>query len=168
MLNALKRDRWIASLLLVGLLVLLVLVLRDYGVRLPRFPQPTRHSETAFIPVSDMQLDEMLAAASIPALRSTNFTSPFFTTHFQPPKPPAPTTRKVNMVYQGFFQSTDGDKQAFLRVDDANRTVALGRPVIADLAVSDIQTRTLTLTNSASRTNVLEFNKTVAVEVPVP
>ena len=168
MLQGLKRDRWIASLLLLGLLVLLVLVLRDYGVGLPRFPQSARHAETAFTPVSESQLQKLLAPANVPALSSTNLGSPFFTTHFQPPKPPAPTTRKVDMIYKGFFQTTDGDRQAFVQVDNANRTIALGRPFIADLAVSEILPRTLTLTNSTSRTNVLEFNKSTSVEVPVP
>lgn len=168
MLKGLKRDRWIASLLLVGLLVLLLLVLRDYGVGLPRFPQPQRHPDTAMFPLSDQSWEEMLANAAVPRLHATNAISPFFTTHFQPPKPPAPTTRLVNMIYQGYFQSTDGDKQAFVRVDDVDRTIALGQALIADLAVSAIQTRTLTLTNSAARTNLLEFNQSVSVEVPVP
>jgi hypothetical protein len=168
MLKGLKRDRWIAGLLLIGLLALLVLVLRDYGVGLPRFPQSARHTETAFTPVSENQLQELLAPDNVPNLGSTNLDSPFFTTHFQPPKPPAPTTRKVDMIYKGFFQTTDGDRQAFVQVDNANRTAALGRPLIADLAVSEILPQTLTLTNSASRTNVLEFNKSTSVEVPVP
>jgi hypothetical protein len=168
MLKGLKRDRWIASLLLVGLFTLLLLVLRDYGVGLPRFPQPNRHPDTALFPVSNEQLEQLLANTAVPSLHSTNASSPFYTTHFQPPSPPAPTTRQVNMIYQGHFQSTDGDKQAFVRVDDADRTIALGQSIIADLAVSAIQSRTLTLTNSASRTNVLEFNQSVSVEVPVP
>ena len=168
MLQGLKRDRWIASILLLGLLALLVLVLSDYGVGLPKFPQSARHTETAFTPVSESQLQELLAPANVPVLSSTNLGSPFFTTHFQPPKPPAPTTRMVDMIYKGFFQTTDGDRQAFVQVDNANRTVALGRPVIADLAVSEILPRSLTLTNSASRTNILDFNKSTSVEVPVP
>jgi len=168
MLKGLKRDRWIATLLLVGLLTLLVLVLSDYGIGLPQFPRPARESENSLIPISEAQLEELLAPGGVPVLRSTNLSNPFFTAHFQPPKPPPPTTRKVSMIYQGFFQSTDGDKQAFVRVDDANLTVALGAPIVADLAVSEINVRTLTVTNSASRTNVLEFNQTVSLEVPAP
>ena len=166
MLNGLKRDRWTAALLLAGLLVLLTLVLRDYGVGLPQFPTSGHRSETTLIPVSENQFDGLIASSSVPTLHRTNLSNPFFTAHFQPPKPPAPTTRKVNMIYQGFVQSTDGDKQAFVRVDDTNLTAALGRPIVADLAVSDINVQSLTLTNSASRTNVLEFNKSTSVEVP--
>jgi hypothetical protein len=168
MLKGLQRDRWFASLLLVGLLVLLLLVLRDYGVGLPRFPQPHRNPDSTLYPVSEQQWGEMLATTAVPRLFSTNANSPFYTTHFQPPTPPAPTTRLVNMIYQGYFQSTDGDKQAFVRVDDADRTVALGQALVADLAVSAIEARSLTLTNSAARTNRLEFNQSVSVEVPVP
>lgn len=168
MLKGLKRDRWIATLLAVGLLALLVLVLRDYGVGLPQFPRSTRDSETSIVPISERQLDDLLETSAIPSLGSTNLSNPFYTAHFQPPKPPAPTTRKVNMTYQGFLQTTDGDRLAFVRVDEANLTVALGRPIVADLAVGEINAGTLVLTNGATRTNVLEFNQAASVEVPVP
>jgi hypothetical protein len=46
--------------------------------------------------------------------------------------------------------------------------VALGRPIVADLAVGEINAGTLVLTNGATRTNVLEFNQAASVEVPVP
>jgi hypothetical protein len=148
------------------LLVLLTLVFRDYGVGLPQFPTPGRRSEPVLIPISENQLEGLLTPSAVPTLDPTNLSNPFFTTHFQPPKPSAPATRKVNMTYQGFFQTTDGDKQAFVRVDDANLTATLGRPIVADLAVSEINVHSLTLTNSASQTNVLEFNKSTSVEVP--
>ncbi len=166
MLNGLKRDRWFATLLLVALLVLLALVLRDYGVGLPRFPKSSHRPGAALLPVTKDQLDELVAPSAVPALHSTNLSNPFFTAYFQPPAPPAPTTRKVNMIYLGFFETTDGEKQAFVRVDDADLTATLGRPIVADLSISEINVRTLTLTNSASRTNVLEFDKSTSVEVP--
>jgi hypothetical protein len=72
------------------------------------------------------------------------------------------------MTYQGFFQTTDGDRLAFVNLDDTHLTVPLGRPVVADLAVGEINTHTLVLTNGATRTNILTFNQTAAVEVPVP
>jgi hypothetical protein len=168
MLKGLQRDRWLATLLLVGLLILLFLVLRDYGVGLPQFPIPARRSESALIPITENRLEELLTPSAVPTLHTTNLNNPFFTAHFQPPKPPAPTTRKVNMTYQGFFQTTDGDKYAFVRVDDTDVTIARGRPIVADLHVAEINVRTLVLTNTASRTNVLEFNQTVPVEVPTP
>jgi hypothetical protein len=168
MLMGLQRDRWIAVLLGIGLLVLLVLVLRDYGVGLPQFPRPTGPSETSLVAISENQLDDLLGTSGIPALRLTNLANPFFTVHFQPPQPTPPTTRKVNMTYQGFFQTTDGDRLAFVYLDDTHLTVPLGRPVVADLAVGEINTHTLVLTNGATRTNILTFNQTAAVEVPVP
>jgi hypothetical protein len=168
MLKGLQRDRWLATLLLVGLLILLVLVLRDYGVGLPQFPNTSRRSESVLIPITENRLEELLTPSAVPTLHTTNLNNPFFTAHFQPPTPPAPTTRKVNMTYQGFYQTADGDKYAFVQVDDTDVTVASGRPIVADLSVSEINVQTLTLTNSASRTNVLEFNRTTSVEVPAP
>jgi hypothetical protein len=168
MLMGLKRDRWIATLLGIGLLALLVLVLRDYGVGLPQFPRPASPAEFTPVAVSENQLNELLDTSGIPAMPLTNVANPFFTSHFQPPRPTPPTTRKVNMTYQGFLQTTDGDRLAFLRLDDAHLTVPLGRPVVADLAVGEINTLTLILTNGAARTNVLTFKQTAAVEVPVP
>jgi hypothetical protein len=168
MLQGLKRDRWTATLLLAGLVALLVLVLRDYGVGLPGFPKTSRQTEPTTIPISEAQLEKLFATNALPSLQTVSLTGPFFTTHFQPPKPPPPTTRKVSMVYQGFIQSTDGDRKAFIRIDDTDHAVGLGRIVIADLAVSAIQTQALILTNATAHTHVLQFNQATPVEVPAP
>ena len=167
MLKGLIRDRWIAILLLAGLTALLTLVLSDYGVGLPAFPTSKSRPETARPPVSSQMLESLIASPNIPRLvPSSPLENPFYTTHFQPQRPPPPTTRKVNMTYKGFIQSTDGERMAFVRLDDANVTARLGKPLIGDLSVSFIGTTNLTLTNTASQTNLLPFNKTQSVEVP--
>jgi hypothetical protein len=157
-----------AMALLAGLLALLALALRDYGVGLPEFPSPTARTGPALPPPSAGQFERLLPSKLGAALRQDpEFVGPFYTVHFQPPTPKPPTTRKVNMTYLGLLESAEGLRSAFLHVDKATQIVQLGDLVVADLAVAAMDLRSLTLTNSASETNLLQFKVSKAVEVPI-
>jgi hypothetical protein len=112
---------------------------------------------------------DALFAATVPAQLAPppKTLNPFYTTYYQPPPSKPPTTRKVGLTYQGFFETTGGQKQAFLKVDDQLFVGPVGAKVVADLVVNNIALRTMTLTNSAAKTNVLEFNARQELEVPV-
>lgn len=169
MLRGLSRDYWVAMALLAGLLVLVALVLRDYGVGLPEFPAPSKQSSPILPPLSAGGFERLFPAEPVPELRQDpEQQSPFFTSHFQPPKPKPPTTRKVNMTYLGLLESAEGQRRAFLRVDNETRNAGLGESIIADLGVAGMDLRSLSLTNRAGETNILLFNVSKAVEVPIP
>jgi hypothetical protein len=169
MLSGLNRDYWIAVALLAGLLGLVGLVLRDYGVGLPEFPTYPGRSSPILPPLAANEFERLFPAQPMAEWRQNpELTSPFYTTHFQPPKPKPPTTRKVNMTYLGLLESADGQRLAFLQVDKETRKAGLGASIIADLAVAGMDLRSLSLTNSASETNLLLFNVAKAVEVPIP
>lgn len=168
MFRGLQRDGWVAVLLLATLGTLLVLVVRDYGVGIPKFDEQSRRSEPAAVPFHAERLASLLAASAVPqGARWTNQVSAFYTTHFVPPQPKPPTTRKVNMTYLGFVQSTDGRRRAFVRVGDDTVIGTLGSNVVADLALATIGPLAVTLTNRVAQTNQLEFNTLKMVEVPV-
>jgi hypothetical protein len=169
MLRGTNRDYWVAIALLVALLGLVALVLRDYGVGLPEFPSSTTRSSPILQPLSTNEFARLFPTDPGKELRQdSGQSSPFFTAHFQPPKPKPPTTRKVNMTYLGLLESADGRRRAFLRIDDDMWSGSLGEVIIADLAVAAMDLRTLALTNSAAETNLLQFKVSKAVEVPIP
>jgi hypothetical protein len=169
MLRGVSRDYWVAVAILAALLALVGLVLRDYGVGLPEFPAPSTRSNPILPPLNANEFERLFPPEPERPLRQDpEQTSPFYTTHFQPPKPKPPTTRKVNMTYLGFLQSAEGQQQAFLRVDNETRIAVVGESIIADLGVAEMELRSLSLTNSALETNVLQFNVSKAVEVPIP
>jgi hypothetical protein len=168
-LRGLRRDWWVAMGLLAGLAALLALVLRDYGVGLPEFPTTTTESHPALSPIVTGAFERLFETGAVMQLnRLTNGASPFHTTYFQPTKPKPPTTRKVTMTYLGYVESTAGQRRAFLLLDNDTKVGALGGAVVGDLSVAEMTLRTLTLTNSAAETNLLEFNVSKTVEVPAP
>jgi hypothetical protein len=168
MLKSVERDRWIAALLLIGLVVLLGFVVRHFGVDIPEFPASHRRppAPTAVVPIG--RLDALDSLFKVPQLwRPTNPVTPFYTTHFQPPPPKPPTTRKVDLTYVGHFRASGGERRAYVRVGDNLFVGPTGSNVVADLTVTDIALRTLTL-KSPTQTNVLEFKVLKQVEVPLP
>jgi hypothetical protein len=167
-MQSLEQERLLAVLLLSGLTALLVLAALSLGGSMPELPAPNRGPDEArtLIPVGGV--DALFAPSSIAQLAlRTNLHSPFYTTFYQPPLPQAPTTRKVELTYQGFVETAAGERRAFIRTGDTLFVGPIGSKVLADLVVLEITTRTLTLTNSTSTTNVLEFNARKELEVPV-
>jgi hypothetical protein len=168
MLNSVERDRWIAALLLVGLVVLLGFVVRQFGVDIPDFPVSSRHPPPSMPAVTLGRLDSLDTLFKVPQLGAvTNPVTPFYTTHFQPSPPKPPTTRRVDVTYLGHFQTAAGQRRAYVRAGETLFVGPVGSNVVADLTVTDIALRTLTL-KSATQTNVLEFQVLKQLEVPVP
>jgi hypothetical protein len=84
-----------------------------------------------------------------------------------PVAPPAPpTTMKVAFTYQGFFETSDGFKLAYVKVADKQVMGTNGGPVTADYVIAGFDLKAMTVHN-ATRTNVLKFNTPTELEVPL-
>jgi hypothetical protein len=169
MLRAVERDRWIALVLVAGLVALLVTAIRQLGVGIPEFPVSATRAPTVEATVPVARFRDLFAAGRVPRLGvETNLSSAFYTLYFQPPPPKPPTTRKVDLTYLGHVQTASGEKRAYVKVGETNFIGPVTSNVVADLAVAEIGLRTLLLTNRAAQTNLLEFRILKTVEVPVP
>jgi hypothetical protein len=168
MLNFLERSFWLSVLLLAGLAVLLAGTLARLGGGLPplRPLQPQTGAPPRFFSADraeDWFAAPLLARLAIP----TNTVNPFYTLYFQPPPPPPPPpTKKVELLYQGCYITSSTQKLAYVKLGDAMMILTNGAKVVADHAIKDIAIRTLTLTNAAGQTNLLEFNVKRALDVP--
>lgn len=169
MLTQTLRSRWFAVLVHAGLWGLLVLALASLGGRGPRFAEATTYSGPLHNPIPVERIQTLFEAGTeAPRLNATNRMNPFFTRYFLPPVLPAPTTRKVELTYHGFYQTADGPKTVMLSVGDVLVVGGPGAQAVANLFIADITWQTLTLTNPAAQTNLLPLSTKKAVEVPIP
>jgi hypothetical protein len=154
-----------------GLWLLIYLAASNLGGKAPNF----REVDSFSTPPSRLPPVAKIAPLFAPGVwpktvLDTNNLDPFFTRNFIPPPkppPPAPTTRKIELTYQGFYQAAGGPKQSIIKLGDAFLTTPPGAKVTANLFVMDATVQALTLTNSASQTNILQLNVKKELEVPI-
>lgn len=101
----------------------------------------------------------------------TNEGNPFFTLAIQPAPPakvstPEPATRRVDVTYRGFFETSANVRRAVVQVADVQVLARRGERVVADFVAVEIELRHLALTNGAGQAVKLEFSKTQPIEVP--
>lgn len=171
MLTPPLQRRWFALALHAALWLLLALVVLRlsgpaayFGEAPPTAPAPQTNPPVAL-------LAEWLAAPPpVFPVGDPKQANPFATRHFTPVKPPAPaapTTRKVDLIYQGFYQAGGGAKNVFLQLDGKMINQPLGAEIAPGLFLEAADLQTLTLTNAAAQTNVLKLNTKTTLEVPV-
>ena len=84
-----------------------------------------------------------------------------------PVAPPAPPTKmKVAFTYQGYFETADRFKLAYVKVADKQVMGTNGGPVTADYVIAGFDLKTMTVRN-AVQTNVLKFNTPTELDVPL-
>jgi len=170
MLNETLRSRWFSACLHVGLWVLLLLAVTSIGGRTTHFREAEDNHAAVNTPVPVAKLGNLFAPSAWPKnVVDPASLNPFATTHFMPPIVAVipPTTRRIEVTYQGYYQAADGPRHAMLRVGESLVGVRVGGMVVTNLFVADAAFQTVTLTNSAMQTNVLALNLKKEVEVPL-
>ena len=165
------RNPWLVGLVHVALWVLLVLCVTSFGSKSPVYQESTAVSNPLQTPIPVAKLPNLFSPTVWPAtLDTTNAINPFFTRHFTPPAtppPPAPTTRKIELTYQGFYQPVDGAKHVIVKMADAFLDKTVGANLTANLYAADATMQGLTLTNNSAQTNLLLLNTKKEIEVPI-
>jgi hypothetical protein len=186
-LNWLARNRWVMLGVLAAFLAVLMAVGSHLGGDLPALaslnPSVRPRNEGALLEKS-----EALASGQeyTQLVASTNLYSPFFTEYFKPPPPPPPPppvvvtnppvpppppppppTKKVLLVYQGFMESSAGQRLAFIRVGDAQQVLTNGSVILNQQVLTNYTLATATLVGT-NQTNVLNFNQPKEIEIPAP
>jgi len=99
-----------------------------------------------------------------PAVQLAN---PFYSIQLYPPTPPPPKTRKAEVLFQGYFMTSHGEKYAYLMVDNKLLVGMVGTKAVANLSVADMNPAGLTLKDDTGKETFLPFNTKQNVEVPV-
>jgi hypothetical protein len=171
MLLQTMRSRWFTIAVHVGLWLLLYLAVTNLGGKTPDYHASSSYSPAPQSPAPVNKLVNLFSPAQWPkTLVQTNQLSPFTTTYFVPapaPAPPAPTTRKIEITYQGYYQAGDSPLHAVVKVADAFVDVAVGAQVATNNFVAMVTIESMTLTNLAAQTNLLHLNVKQEIEVPI-
>ena len=165
------RGRPFAIGLHVSLWILLGLVIFRIGGKAPDF----RDADSVSAPTQTLapvaRLGSLFTSTQWPAPMSfAEGSSPFFTRFFVPvpsPQPPPPTTRKIEVTYQGFYQAEGSPKNAIVKLADVYMVVPVGGAVATNYYVAEANLQSLTLTNPASQTTLLPLNAKKEIEVPI-
>jgi hypothetical protein len=165
------RSRWFATVVHVGLWCILYLAVTRLGGKTPDIHLADTTTPPPANPVPVATMEALFSPGQWPNPQSvTNFTNPFFTTHFVPlpsPTPPPPTTRKVEVTYQGFYEAGDTVKHIVTKVGDLFVVAVIGAPITTNLFIADASMQSLLLTNHVSQTNLLPLNVKRDIEVPL-
>ena len=165
------RSRWFAIGMHVGLWCVLYLAVTHLGGKTPDY----RIAETSTVaspgPVPVASMESLFASTQWPNPQGgTNSLNPFTTSYFVPvpsPTPPAPTTRKIEVTYQGFYQAGDDMKHAVVKVADSFVVASIGASIATNLFVADASLQNLILTNLSAQTNLLLLNAKKEIEIPI-
>lgn len=170
-MTSILKSRWLAVTVHAGLWALVLLALRNLDGARPSFREALASTppQRSIVPVSG--IERLYARGFAPALpNETNLTNPFFTKHFIPaptPAPPAPTTRKIQLIYHGFYEAGEGPKRAVVKMGDAFLVAPIGSRLTANLYAAQASMVSLVLTNPQAVTNVLPLNTSREIEVPI-
>src|SRR4051812_23848640 len=167
----LLRSSGFAVCVHVGLWILLYLSVSGLRGKTPDYQDSQAFSSPPQSPVPVARLEPLFSPGEWPkAPPDTNRVSSFYTPYFIPrqtPAPPPPTTRKIELTYQGFYQTTDGPRQAMVKMGESFLVTPIGSRVVSNLFAADVTIQALTLTNLAAQTNLLPLNIKKELEVPL-
>ncbi len=118
--------------------------------------------------VPTTRLDALFSPGAWPRFSlDTNSMNPFVTRHFMPQQVVPPTTKKIEVSYQGFYQSEDGPKHAIYKLGESFMSGAVGSKLVANVFIAEATMQMLTLTNTAAQTTVVPLNAKKEIEVPI-
>ena len=165
------RSRWFAISTHIGLWCVVYVAVTHLGGKTPDFRIAESSASPPSGPVPVAKMDSLFSAGqwSIPQ-SATNTPNPFFTSYFVPvpsPAPPAPTTHKIEVTYQGYYEAGDDIKHAVVKVADTFVVASVGASIATNLFVADANLQNLMLTNLNSQTNLLLLNAKKEIEIPI-
>ena len=162
------KNRWFVAGVHAFLWLLLYLTLTHLGGNAPDFRVADAAPNPPQNPVPVVGLARLFTPGVWPkSLNQTNMLNPFFTRYFVPPAPPPPTTRKIEVTYQGYLQSGEGLKQTVFKLDQTIGIAPIGARITNDLYVADATIQALTLTNKAAQTNIVPLNAKKEIIIPI-
>ena len=162
------RSRWFVVSMHASLWLLVYLALTNLGGKAPNVRDADTAATLPQNPVPVAGLERLFSPGIWPkSLIDTNRLNPFFTPYFIPPAPPPPTTRKIEVTYQGFYQTGDDLKHTIFKLGEAYLVAPIGARIATNLFIAEATMQALTLTNLSAQTNILPLNTKKEIVIPI-
>jgi hypothetical protein len=162
------RNRWFAACVHAGLWLLLYLAVVNLRGKAPGLRDEEGGTTPPRSPVPVAGLERLFSPGVWPkSLTDTNRLNPFVTHYFIPQAPPPPTTRMIEVTYQGFYQTGEGPKKTIFKLGDSFLVAPIGARIATNLFIAEATMQALTLTNLAAQTNILPLNVKKEIVVPI-
>ena len=170
-LNQILKSNGFVLAVHAGLWLTVYLAATSLKGKAPEFGESDSFSTPAQSPAPVARLEPLLAAGPwTNSFAQSNLVNPFFTRYFIPPPAPppaAPTTRKIELTYQGFYQTGSDIPQALLKMGTDFVVKPIGATLASNLFVAEANLLQLVLTNLSGATNILSLNTQKVIEVPI-
>jgi len=158
------RSRWFVACVHASLWLLLYLAITRLGGQTPNFRDAEAVANPPQSPAPVAGLERLFSPGVWPqSLIDTNRLNPFAT-----PAPPPSTTRKIEVTYQGFYQTSNDLKRAIFKLGEAYLAAPIGARVATNLFIAEATMQAMTLTNLSAQTNILPLNTKKEIVVPIP
>lgn len=165
------RHRWVSVVVIVAGVIIAMLAGWRLGGDLPDLPrirsEEAKEAEPLFRPLlerPDLGQDQA-------ALVMSGENNPFYTDHFKPPPkpapPPKPTMKQVEILYQGWFESSKHVVEAFVTMDGNKVSAQAGQPLGKDFTLLEIRSDYLKLKSKDDQEHQVPFKKTTQLKVPI-
>ena len=165
------RHRWVSVGVLIAGLLLTILAAMRLGGELPDLPQiRSSNQETSKHPFQSLvNRPDLSKVNRWPAMR--NETNPFFTDFFKPaPKPappPKPTTKHVEVLYQGWFESSGKELEAFVTIDNKQFSAGPAGTLGSEFTLLEIHSEFIRLKSKDEKEHRVPFSKMTSLEIPI-
>jgi hypothetical protein len=162
------RSRWFVLGTHLCLWLLLYLAVGTLRGKAPDYGEANGLGGAAQSPAPVASLERLYEAGAWPrSTANTNLANPFFTRYFVPPVPPPPTTRTIEVTYQGFYEASTGPRRIIFKLDAGFVVAPIGARIATNLFIADATMQALTLTNLAAQTNIVPLNVKKELIVPI-
>lgn len=98
--------------------------------------------------------------------------NPFFTDYFMPPPeplpPPKPTTKEVTILFQGWFESSQEQLQAFVILDGKKAKGGVKDTIGENIIIEAIESGQLIVKSTDEIQHAIPFSKSTKITIPLP
>ena len=163
--------QWVSVGVMIVTLLMTFLAAMRLGGDLPDLPQIRSSSQVA----SKHPFQTLVNRQGLPMIKGwpamKNEANPFFTDFFKPaPKPappPKPTMKQVKLLYQGWFESSGKELEAFVIIDNKKISAGISGDLSPEFTLLEINSEFILLKSKDDKVHRIPFNKLTPLEIPI-